>query len=45
MQLELRDGELGFAHGLELFFEGEGSIFVIGVEAETVAGYVVSNLV
>ena len=42
MQLELGDGKLGCAHGLELFFEGEGSIFVTGLEAKTVAGYVVS---
>ena len=44
MQLELRDGKLGCAHGLELFFEGEGSIFVTGLEAETVAGYAVTFL-
>ena len=39
VQLEDGDGELGCAHGLELFFEGEGDIFVPGLEAETVAGY------
>ena len=39
VQLEHGDGKLRCAHGLELFFEGEGSIFVIGLEAETVAGY------
>ena len=44
MQLELRDGKLGCAHGLELFFEVEWSIFVTGLEAKTVAGYVVTFL-
>ena len=39
MQLKHGDGKLRCAHGLELFFEGEGSISVIGLEAETVAGY------
>lgn len=39
MQVEHRDGKLGCAHGLELFFEGERSIFVAGLETKTVAGY------
>lgn len=42
MQVEHRDGKLGCAHGLELFFEGERSILVTGLEAKTVAGYFVT---
>ena len=41
MQVEHGDGKLGCAHGLELFFEGERSIFVTGLETKTVAGYLV----
>ena len=38
VQFEHGDGGLGRAHGLKLFLEGERSIFVTGLEAETVAG-------
>lgn len=39
MQFEHGDGKFGCSHGLELFLEGEGSIFVTGLEAKTVTGY------
>ena len=39
VQCEHCHRKLGGAHGLELLFEGERSIFVAGLEPKTVAGY------
>ena len=44
MQVEHRNRELRCAQGLELFCQGEGSIFMTGLEAKTVAGYLVTFL-
>lgn len=42
VQGEHRDGKLGCADGLELLSEAERSIFVTGLEAKTVAGYLLT---
>lgn len=43
MQVEHRNGKLGCTHGLELFLEGERSIFVTGLETKAMASYLVSS--